>query len=140
MQIIWPFEENHTLSLSNLSSICFIDKHEILVPGLPLRFSTKQLVPKKKSSVVLLIPMILKTAVLWSYGVEFSTIVWKAGFNSRYFSRIGKKVIRSYIWNIIFWIPTTLSSRNIGEVSAIWCVLISLIREILRMFVTRKLW
>ena len=32
--------------LSHFSGICFIDDHEILVRGLPLRFSAKQLVPK----------------------------------------------------------------------------------------------
>ena len=30
--------------------------------------------------------------------------------------------LKSYAWNIIFWISTILSSRNVGEVSAMWCL------------------
>ena len=33
--------------LPHLSGICFIDDHESLVAGFPLRFSAKQLVPQK---------------------------------------------------------------------------------------------
>ena len=38
-----------------------------------------------------------------------------------------------------YGISTTLSSHNVGEVSAVWRVLISLTREIFRMFVTRNI-
>ena len=75
--------------------------------------------------------------VLWSYGVELLLIVQQVGYNSRYFSRIKKKVIKSYVWNIIFWISTTTTPP--GEVSAMWCVRISL-REILRILRQETLW
>ena len=38
-----------------------------------------------------------ETAVFWSYGIEFLPIVRQDGFNSHYFSRIGKEVIKNYI-------------------------------------------
>ena len=91
--------ELSVVHLSDLSGICFIDDHEILVVGLPLRFNAKQLVPQKSRAlhIFLLISMVPETAVLWSYGVELLLIVLQAGFNPQYFSRIGKKVIKSYI-------------------------------------------
>ena len=82
--------------LPHLSDICFIDNHEILLQGLPLRFSTKQLVQKKSWAlyISLLISMVPKTAVLWSYGVEFLPIVWQTSFNHQYFLRIEKIIIK----------------------------------------------
>ena len=71
---------------------------------------SRQAVGTKKSRasyISLLISMLSETADLWSYGVEFSSIVRPAGYNSRYLSRIRKKVIKSYVWNIIFWVSTT---------------------------------
>ena len=129
--------ELSVIRLSHLSGICFIDDHEIIVRGLPLRFSAQQLVPNESQAlyISLLISMIPDTAVLWSYGVEFLPIVWPASFNSGYFLRIGKKVIKSYVWNIIFWISTTQPSRSVGDASAVWCVQSSL-PEILHIFVT----
>ena len=37
--------------LPHLRGICFIDDHEILVQGLPLQFSAKQLVPQKSRAL-----------------------------------------------------------------------------------------
>ena len=53
-----------------------------------------------------LIFIVPETAVMWACDVEFFRLVQQAGFNPRYYSRIGKKVIESYVWNIIFWIST----------------------------------
>ena len=63
--------------LPHLSGICLIDDYEILVPGLPPRFSARQLIPKKSRAlyISLLIFMVPETAALWSYDVEFSPIV-----------------------------------------------------------------
>ena len=61
------------------------------------------------------------------------------GFNSRYFSGIGIKVIKNYIWNIISCIlSTTIPSRNVREVCPVWCVWIPL-RDISRIFVIRNI-
>ena len=45
--------------------------------------------------ISLLISIVAEITVLWLYGVEFLPIVQQAGFKSRYFSRIRKKVIKS---------------------------------------------
>ena len=79
--------------LPHLRVICFIDDHEILDPGLPPRFSAKQLVPHNSRAlyIYLLISMVPETTVLWSYDVKFLPIIWQAGFNSRYFLKIDKE-------------------------------------------------
>ena len=149
---MWPFQRSRkkryitacelsVTRLPHLSGIGFIDGHEILVASFPLRWNAKPLVQKKSRALYIwqLISMVPETAVLWSYGIEFSPIVRQAGLNSRYFSRVGKKVIKSYGWKIIFRILTTLSSRNVGEISAVWYVLIFLFGEISRIFVTRNI-
>ena len=98
--------------------------------GLPPRWRAEHWV-LQKSRMLCISCRTGRTCCCWIYRCQY--------FNSRYFSGIERKAIKSYVWNIISWIlMTTIPSRNVGQVCPVWCVRIPL-RKIFRMFVTRNI-